>query len=119
MVPGNVSALFGMWEFERLQLLSINCQTTANQQKRRQINEQTKQDKSKASNSFKNDLHTNNKFQQEIGYFAVRAGMEADRVVSVETTLKICKEYSGVFTGTGTFLCRSKMSSHTKCCLGT
>ena len=51
---------------ERLQVLSISCQTTKNCQKGRQITEQTKEDKSKTSNSFKNNLNMNNKTKQEI-----------------------------------------------------
>ena len=42
VVHGNGPALLGMQDCERLQLLSINCQTTNDQQKGRQINKQTR-----------------------------------------------------------------------------
>ena len=44
IIHGNVLALLGMPDCEWLQMLSINCQKTNNQCKRRQVNEQTKQD---------------------------------------------------------------------------
>ena len=47
VVPQNGPALLGMPDCERLQLLSINCQTINDQQKGRKINEQTNQDRPK------------------------------------------------------------------------
>ena len=38
------------------------------EQRRRQINKQPKQDKSKPNNSIRNNLHTYNKIKQEIDY---------------------------------------------------
>ena len=61
-----------MPDCERLQLLSIICQTTHDEQKGIQISEQTKQYKTKASNSFQNNAHTNNKIRQEIELFLPR-----------------------------------------------
>ena len=63
---GNGPKLLGMPDYESMQLMSIDCQTTNDQHKRGQINEQTKQDKSKPYNSDKDNLCTNNKTNQEI-----------------------------------------------------
>ena len=41
-----------------------------------------KQNKSKTSNSFKNNPHTNDKIKQEMDFFIAGQGMEATRVVS-------------------------------------
>ena len=47
----------GMPDCKRLQVLSINFWTTNDQQKGTQINEQTKQEHPKASNSLKYPAH--------------------------------------------------------------
>ena len=53
VVPGQGSALLGMADYEQQQLPSMNCQSTNDQYNGRQINEQTKQGKSKVCNSLK------------------------------------------------------------------
>ena len=76
-----------MPDCEWLQLLHIKYQTANNQHKRRQINEQTKQDKPKPNESIKNNLNAFNKTKQEVDYFIAGQGMESDRVVSIEGAL--------------------------------
>ena len=75
-----------MPDSERLQKLSINW---PQQKGGKLIN---KQNKSKASNGFKNNPHINNKIKQEIDYFIAGSGTEDDKVTSAETTLKIHNE---------------------------
>ena len=65
-------------------MLSINCWTANDQQEGRQIIEQTKQDKSKADNSFKHNLHTSNKIKQEIDHHTTGPVIEADRAEIME-----------------------------------
>ena len=89
VVPGNGSALLGMPDCKRLYLLNINCQTKKINKKEdklmKKLNKiKIKIIKSKASNSFKNNLHNNNKIKQEIDYYTAGPGMEADRVASAE-----------------------------------
>ena len=69
--------------------------------KRKTLNEETKQDKSKASNGFKKNPCTNNKIKQEINYLITGPGREANIVPSAEMTLGIHNECSNVFTGIG------------------
>ena len=45
----------------KLHLLNVNCQTTSDQHKEWEINEQTKQYKSKPKSSVKDNLYTNSK----------------------------------------------------------
>ena len=78
--PWHGPALLGMPDCERLQMLSTNCWSTNGQQEGRQINEQTKQDKSKKTSSFKDILHTKNKTEQEIDYLIDDPGTEANSV---------------------------------------
>ena len=99
VVPGNWPALLGIPDCERLQLLSINLQTTNDQQMGIQINEQTKQVKSNPCNSSKNNLHTNNSIKQETDYIIAGPSMQGDGVASRKTALKMHNEYSNVFTG--------------------
>ena len=58
---------------------------TDNPHNRRQINEQTKQDHSKAINNIKTNLWTHNKTNQEVDFFITGPGMEANREVSAKT----------------------------------
>ena len=62
-----------------------------------------KQENSKPNNSFKNNLHTNNKTKQEIDYFIAGPGTEANRVASAEITQKMHDDVSDIFTGNGCF----------------
>ena len=80
-----------------LQLLSINCHTTNDQQKGRKIKKQDK--------NWKNNPHPYNKSRQEIDYFIAGPDIEVNRVESVETTQKMRNEYSNRFTGIGWFKC--------------
>ena len=82
---------------------SMICQTTDDQHKRSQSNEQTNQGKPRASNTFKTNLHTNDKIKKEIDYFIVDPDMESKSVASVETTFKIHNGYSNVLMGIGYF----------------
>ena len=50
VMPGNGPTLLGMPDFECHPLLSMNCQMTNEPNKRREINEQTRQDKSNQNN---------------------------------------------------------------------
>ena len=86
-----------------LQVLSINCQTINDQHNARQINEHIKQGKSRACISFKNYQNTYDKIKQEIDYFIPSPSMEANRVASAETAIKIHNEYRNVFTEIGCF----------------
>ena len=65
VVPGNRPALLGMPDCERLQLLSIKCQTMSNTSKLKCINEQIKQDMSKLNKYFKIDPYPNHKINTE------------------------------------------------------
>ena len=57
------------------------------------------QDKmSKTNKKFKNNLYPNNKCKWQIDYFIAHQDMEADEVVTVETTHEMNNEYSNVFT---------------------
>ena len=60
-VSGNGPTLLGMPDCECLKLLSINCQVTNDLHIRRQVNKQTKEDKSKPNNITKDNPCTNNK----------------------------------------------------------
>ena len=63
--------------------------------------ELTKQDKSKANKSVKNNPHTK-RIKQETDYFMMGPGTEDDWVVSAETALKMHDEFSDIFTELGT-----------------
>ena len=87
---------------ERLQLLSIHCQTTNDEQKGRQINEQTGQIKKKRE---KTDLEI-------ICTLTTKLNRKQTTSLQVQTwkltgwqvqTQKICIEYSTVFTSKGCF----------------
>ena len=80
-------------------MLRINSQNTNNKQTARQINEQTIHEKSKRSNSSKNNPHPLNIMNQEIDYFIAGLGIEANRAARVGTMQKIHKEYSDVLMG--------------------
>ena len=62
-----------------------------------------KQDKSKINKNPKKSPHTYNKIKQKIDYCIAGSGLEADKVVSAETTQKIYSEYSNVLTEIGCF----------------
>ena len=59
--------------------------------------------KSKPNNNIKNNLPIKNKIKQKIDISIAGPGMEMNRLVSAETTLKMHDEYSGMFTGTECF----------------
>ena len=59
----------------------------SDQHNARQINEQPTQDKTRESNSFDDNLNTNNKCTQEREYFIASPGMEADKEASTDTAL--------------------------------
>ena len=82
-MPGNVPALLGMPDCERLQQLKIKLPTS--EQEQRQVNEQTKQGKSKLNKDFKINLYLNHKINVEIDYFIAGPEMETDRLESAET----------------------------------
>ena len=71
---GNGLALLGMQDFKRLHLLSIISQTVNNEQMWKQVNEQTKQNKSKINEDFKVNLHHTHKINMKIDYFTSRHG---------------------------------------------
>ena len=72
--------LLGMPYYERLQLLSIDCQITNDQHNKGQINEQTKQEKSpKRETVLIMTCMLMTKLKQEIGYFIAGAGTGADK----------------------------------------
>ena len=102
-MSGNGTALLGLPDFERLQLLNINFQTTNIEQKWRQVNEQRKQDRSKLIKNMKIDQHSNHKINAEIHYFIAGLEMEADRMASPITMQIVHNDYGDLFTGIGCF----------------
>ena len=88
--------LLGIPDYRQPYLLSINCQTVNYQHERRQINEWTKQDKSKPKNNCKDNPYTNSKTKQEIDCFIAGLAHRL-RTASAETTMKMHNEFSDVF----------------------
>ena len=78
-------------------LLSVICQTKKQPTEGKTNYWKTKQDRSKASNGFKNNFHTNNKIKQEMDYFIVILGIEVSGVTNAEAILKMHKHI--FFTG--------------------
>ena len=99
----NGPALLGMPYCKQLQLLRVNCETRDKQDKEQQINDQTKQDKSKP-NKFNNKdkTQTNNKGKLETDYFVADQDMEIE-TGSTKATIEMHSEFSDIFTGTGCF----------------
>ena len=87
---------------------------------KRQINKQTKQDKSQSDNNIINSLPNNNKIKQEIDYFVAGWGTEADRVMSAETSLKqlmkvvMCLQEMIALKAFSPYRSK-KMQSHSRC----
>ena len=81
----------------------------------RQINEQTKENKSRGNNSFKNNLHINDKIKQEIDYFITGLGIEANRGASTKQHLK-CK--MNIVMNLQQLGASYIMQSHTRKCQG-
>ena len=73
---------------EWLKLLTFNCQTTDDTQRKRQISEQIKQVKYKTESNDKGNLYTSNKGNPEADYFVVGPNIEAERA----TNAKIAKQ---------------------------
>ena len=75
----------------------MNYEKMNGQHKGRQMNKQSKQDKSEPSYSIIDIPCTKNRTRLEIDYLFAGPGTEADRVESVETKLKMHDKFSDVF----------------------
>ena len=77
----------------------MNCQTM--DKIRRQVNKQTKQDKSRINKDLKIHPQCNHKVNTEIDYFIVGHEKKAKKILRRSKTTQMCNDYSYVFTGIG------------------